>query len=191
MADVADNLTARLWLDYTSLGRTHHMLFRPAANLSAGERASMAETLANVIALRMRAEDSVFAARYSEANSNFSIPVELEPVNGAVTAGATVWSVDPESATLNIVARSLTTGKQVRYTLFTGVAVGSWPANNRYEPGESAVIDTWRENMTTVIEDGALGTIPLVTADGTFATVYQYVNTSLSAYWQRKQRRGG
>lgn len=191
MADVPDNLTARIWLDYTSLGRTHHMLFRPATSLGGSERIAFAAGCATVIAQRMRAEDSVFAARYSDANTNFSIPVPFTPINGAVTAGATVWSVDPESATLNIVARSHTTGKQVRYTLFTGVAVGAWPANNRYEPGEAAVIDTWLANMTSIIEGGGSLDYPCVTADGTFATVYAYVNTSLNAYWQRKQRRGG
>lgn len=188
---VPENNTARIWLDYTSMQIEHSLMVRPAVALAISERSAVAQAFATVMSSRMLDIDSVFGARYSAPGASFSVPITFDPVEGVVTVAGNVWLQDPESTALSIVGRSNTTGRDVRYTLFTGAAVGTWPSNNRYEPGEQAVIDTFRLNMTELIEGGGTLDWPMVTVDGTFITVYQYVNISQNAYWQRKQRRTG
>lgn len=188
---VPENATARIWLDYTSKGKEHSLLVRPATDLALGERQTVAQAFATVMASRMSINDSVFAARYSGVNTDFSTPFPFTPVQGVVSGALVEWVEDPESAFISLVARSTTTGRRVRYTLYTPIAVGSWPVDNRYNPGEQAVIDTWRINMTSLIEGGGSLDWPMVASDGTFVNVYGYVNLGKNSYWQRKQRRTG
>lgn len=191
MAPLPETNTARLLLDYTSMQREHTLMVRPARNLLGAEKQDMAQAFATVMKARMLNIDSVVQARYADAGDAFTVPIPFNPQAGLVSVAGNVWAQDPESANITIVARSHTSGRRVRYTLFTGVSTDPWPTNNRYEPGDAAVIDTFRLNFTTLVEGEGDVAVPLVAIDGNFVTVYNYVNLSLNAYWQRKQRRGG
>lgn len=186
---VPENNTARIWIDYTSLGIRHSMMVRPAVALAISERASVAQAFATVISNRMLTSDSCFGARYSAPMTDFSVPIPFVPVNGVVTIAGNVWAQDPESVQLSITGRSHTTGRDVRYTLFSPVSTDPYPAKNRYLPGQSAVIDTFRENLVGLVEGGGMLDWPMVTVDGTFVTCNDYVNISGNGYWERKQRR--
>lgn len=188
MAPVADNLTMRVYLDYTSMGEEHTLLLRPASTLNASAVGVLANGWASILSNRMLNTDSVFGVRYSNPLEDFSIPILYTPVPGVVTAAANLWTEDPESAFLSFVARSTTTGRRGRYTFFTPIRTTDWPADNRYSPGESAPIDTLRTNIQNAVSIGTPGSVPLLNADGTFQTVYSYVNIGKNSYWQRKQR---
>lgn len=188
MAPLPDNLTARLFLDYTSAGVTHTIMFRPATDLNVTEQGVMANGWASIMANRMLNTDSVFGVRYSAALTNFSTPILYSPIFGTVTAAGNTWGEDPESACLSFVARSTTSGRRGRFTFFTPISSTLWPNDNRYNPGDSAPVDTLRINWQNGVKFGTPASVPSLCADGTFQEVYSYVNISKNAYWQRRQR---
>lgn len=185
---VPDNATARLYLDYTSLGVEHTLLIRPARELSINEQGVMANAWASAMSTRMVNTDSVFAVRYSAALTNFSTPITYSPIPGALAVAGNLWDEDPESAFLSLTARSTTTGRNCRWNFFFPTATTTWPSDNRYGPGEAAVIDTFRTNITQLITFGSPAPVPAVCADNTFVAVKGYVNIGKHGYWQRKQR---
>lgn len=188
MAPLPDNGTPRLFLDYTSLGVEHTLLLRPAVELTVSEQGAMANAWAAVLGAKMLNTDSIYAVRYSPQGANFSLNLLYTPVPGALPANTTIWDQDPESVFLSWTARSTTTGRRGRYTLFTPVRSTTWPLDNRYSPGEDAVIDALRTNVTNLVGFGTTGVAPLTAIDGTFQSVYAYTNIGLNAYWQREQR---
>lgn len=191
MAPLPQNNTARLWLDYTSRGIQHSAMVRfgPGANPSTAE--VFAAQLADAMRQRMFIADSVLAARYSGPGTLFSFPIFFTPVVGVVTEAGNVWAQDPESTFLTIPGRSSFSGRDVRFCQFTAVVTPTWPTDNRYEPGDAAVVDTWRINITELLSTGGTESTPAVAIDNNIPTWYNYVNISQNAYWQRKQRRLG
>lgn len=183
-----DNTTQRLWLQYTSAGVEHELMVRPAAAASPGQILTWAADIAQVLATRMFTVDSVTGARYSAAGTEFSTPIALTPVVGVINATGNIWGQDPESTMLSIPFRSGASGRKGRVSFFTGVATTSWPDNNRYEPGESAPVDTFRINLVNVLT-GISGAGVFATAiDGTSVIFKPYVNIRQNSYWQSKQR---
>lgn len=185
MAPLPENSTARLFLDYTSRGVGHTMLLRLEGTLPSP--GAYAAGYAAIFAQRMFDDDSFYRARYSEAGTNFSLPIDFTVVPGVVPSATTnSWAQDPESVFLSLIMRGNETGRRARVEFFTGVPATPWPADNRYNPGDSSVIDALRENFTDAAETG--GELPLLTIGGDEVTVYGYVNVASNAYWQRKQR---
>jgi len=188
MAPGDPNFTGRLYLDYTSVGTQHTVMLRLPTTSGVSDAVDKAVSAATVIATRMLSTDSVFAARYSDPGSDFTLPIAFTAVPGVIAPSGNTWLQDPESAFLSIRARSTTSGKRSGWQFYTPISTVGWPANNRFEPGESAPIDTFRINWTSVVEgtDGTL--VPVVAIDDTLMQVYSYVNIALNSYWQRKQR---
>ena len=191
MAPLPPNNTRRVWLTYTSTGRQHELMFRISNVLNIADLELQCNEIATVCANRMLQTDSFIGARYSNQLSDFSIPLDFTPVPGVVSGANTTWENDPESAMLSLPFRDNSTGRDGRWCLFTPVRTVVWPLNNRYEPGESGPIDTWRTNMTAIANGGGVSVSPLITIGGVEARPKAYVNISHNAYWQRKQRRGG
>ena len=188
MAPLPQNNTARVFVDYTSLSVQHTLMVRPLPGATVPDMAALATNVANVLRARMATTDSFFAARYSLALSDFSLPLTFEAVPGVVSAFANIWTEDPESAFISLCGRSTTSGRRVRWDLYTPIRAADWPADNRFNPGENGPVDTLRLNWTAVVA-GEAGPAPSVVAiDGSPVIVYEYVNIAKNAYWQRKQR---
>lgn len=183
-----ENATARVWIDYTSVGLAHSIMFRLGAGASATTASTKAQTLAALLALRMLDVDSFQSARWSDIGSSFSLPITFTTVVGSGGPLANAWAQDPESAQLSLVGRGGTTARKVRWEFFTGLKTPAWPGNNRYNPGDTAVIDTLRINFTSWVNTAASPGEQPVTIGGDIPTVYSYVNICSNAYTQRKQR---
>lgn len=185
MAPLPQNNTNRVRLSYTSLGRIHQFSFRPRIGDPTSFSAA-ATAVANALRSRMLATDSFFQAAYSLTLSDIFLPLAFTPIAGVVSGALVVWDQDPESTMLSICGRGETGGRRVDWSFFSPVRTVAWPADNRYGPGEEAVIDTWRINVTNALSDEDVRTI-----GGDSPIFYDYVNISQNAYWQRKQRRSG
>lgn len=185
MAPLPANNTGRLFLDYTSRGIEHTMMLRVAGDYTTA--AGDASEYANLFSTRMFDDDSFFRARYAIVGNDFSLPIPFTAVPGVVPAATTnSWPQDPESVQLSFVFRGNTTGRRGRVEFFTAVPTPQWPDDNRYNPGDAAVIDTLRTNFTSLAQFD--GTNPLLTVGADEVTVYGYVNIRLNAYWQNEQR---
>lgn len=179
-----ENSTACLFLHYTAVGIAHTVMLRmPAAGgVPPGD---YAVAYANILRQRMRSTDGFQSAEYRAAGAIVTLPIAFTPVAGALV-DAPVWDQDPESTQLSLVGRGNTTGRKVRWEFFTGVRTDYWPANNRYNPGAAAPVDTWRTNFANAAYGAGL--YPLVTIGGDLLTVYAYVNIRQNSLWQNKQR---
>lgn len=180
------NNTVRVWIKYTSVGIDHEFMFRLPDFAAVGDAAAVADDVADILALRMSNTDSLLSARWSPAGAAFSVPITFTPRTGTLTQST--WPQDPESTELAMTGRSYTDGRKVDWYLFTGQQTTSWPADNRYNPGESAVIDTFRTNWTNLINSAPAPARQIVTISGTIPSVNAYVNIRQNGYWQSAQR---
>lgn len=176
--------TRRLFLDYDAGTFQHTMMLR--LPLEGATPADYATTYATIFSLRMRASESFYAARLATVGSNVTLPVPFTPVPGQLPADVAYWQQDPESAQLSFTFRGVATGRKSRVEFFTPAATPGWPPDNRYNPGEYAVIDTLRINFTNAAKTG--GTHPLLTVGGDEVVIHEYVNIRLNGYWQTRQR---
>lgn len=181
-----DNNTARVWIKYTSVFVEHEIMFRLPSFSTPTDAVAFAAAASNVLKERMRDLDSFLSARYSAAGTIFSVPIAFTTVAGVVSSG--VWAQDPESVELSFTGRSFADGRHGAWYFFTAVPTPSWPAKNRYLPGEAAVIDSFRANVTDLIEHGDTPATQVVTIGGSIPTVNQYVNIRFNAEWQTSQR---
>lgn len=186
MAPLPDNNTSRVWLAYTSVGVHHELMFRLSTVSSNAEASTKAQSLAAVLATRMVGTDSTLGARFSPGGTNFSVPIAHTPTVG--TAGSGFWAQDPESVQLSLTGRSFSDGRDVTWQFFNARLTTVWPADNRYNPGDEAVIDTFRINFTNWVNAAATPLEQVVTISGTIPSVNAYVNIRANAYWQNAQR---
>lgn len=191
MAPLPPNSTARLFIDYTSMGVPHTLMVRIPNSVTPGEALNYAFTISNVLVTRMLNTDACIGARYSNEGSNFSFPLDFDVNPGILTAAGNIWGQDPESTFISIVGRSPASGRKTRVEFFTPITTTVWPPDNRYNPGEAAPVDTFRENLLGVLNGTSGPFIAALTIDGTGVVYNNYVNIAQNAYWQRKQRRTG
>mgnify|MGYP006877418867 CR=1 FL=1 len=186
--------TARVYLSYTSMQRGHTFEARPFAGSTEATYAALCADIAAVLKLRMRADDAITKAEFSVAGSNVRFPLPFTAVQGTISPTGIIMLDDPESVCLSITGKSSGQGRKWRLSFFSGVANdsgGRFPATNRYLPGASAVIDTFRINLQNIINSTSPSGTGIAAIDGTTPYVNQYVNIGRNAYWQRKQRGGG
>lgn len=181
-----DNNTVRVWVKYTSVGVEHELMVRLPEFSVNTDATAVAASVGAVLVTRMSNTDAVLSARYSPAGSTFSVPVAFTPVVGSLVQST--WPQDPESTQLTLTGRSFTDGRDVSWTFFTGQQTPTWPADNRYNPGEAAVIDTFRANFTALVASPSSPERQIVTISGTIPTVNSYVNIRQNGYWQSAQR---
>lgn len=181
-----DNNTVRVWIKYTSVGVEHDFMFRLPSFATAGDAAFVADGMADILITRMSNTDSCLNARWSPALSNFSVPIAFTTRPGLLVQST--WAQDPESTELVMTGRSYSDGRRVAWQFFTGQQTTAWPADNRYNPGESPVIDTFRINFTNFVESGPSTARQVVTIGESIPTVNAYVNIRQNGYWQSAQR---
>lgn len=187
MAPLPPSNTPRIFVVYTSMGKEHTCEVRLNVAFNASSWAALAQDVATINSLRMRISDTSIRAEYSPANSGIRFPLAHTAVPGTI-ADDQFWGQDPESTQLTICGKGSVTGRRWRYTLFSPVRTGSWPGTNRYNPGASPVIDTWQQNVKNLVNGGGSTGIVLTTIGLDKPIVYDYVNISQNAYWQREQR---
>jgi len=192
MAPLPQNSTNRLFLDYTSRGIEHTAVFRPAGDLFGSDITTWAQSIAELMAFVMCTDDSVTSARYSETGTNFSLPVPFTPEPGIRDPSGFTWAEDPESAFVTVPLRSQSTGRRGRLCMFTAYRFGNlsvpWPSNNRFDPGENTIVDNWIATLKDLSQGASPYITGLVVIDGSFPVLYDYLNISKNAYWERKQR---
>jgi len=157
LPELPDNNTARLFCDYTSMGIAHTVMVRLPDSVTPSQALDFANKLTDAMSYRTLESDSFTAARLAPQGSNFSFPLAYVAGPGRIASAGNIWGQDPESTFLTMVARSAASGRRARFTHFTPITSASWPLNNRYEPGESAPVDTYRINVQNVLNGSLTG----------------------------------
>lgn len=176
------NNTPRLFVDYTGAMGNRSMQFRRGGSIDLTSHIDLVTNFVeNAIAPFWYNSVQVTGARYSEANSNISLPVDIPPIQGQV-AGTHAAFDYPEF--LGFSGRGVLFGKQVALRVY-GI--------------QMQVTDNYRLNDSETVLPGLLLSAmqALIAADG-FVTVTGdrpllkgYLNTGYNAYFQRKARRSG
>lgn len=183
--------TTRYFIDYTSLGRLHTLVIRTNGLGTLAENSTFINGITGTMVTVMRESDSILAVRLAEQGSNVTFPFDFAPVNGLLSGAATIWDQDPESVFWSITGRGISTGRKVRYDMYTPVRNGSYPDNNRYELGENTFVDAFYDSFTGALLGFSGNPVQAVSIGGDVILPNRYVNIAHNAYWQRKQRRGG
>lgn len=191
MAPLPENSTMRVWLDYTSVGVPHSLMFRPSSNPDPTEAEQMGTALANHLSNIMLSSDSVYAMRMALPGSDFSVPLQLIPVQGVITPGNSTWLEDPDSAQISITGRSTASGRDVKWSFFTPYNFGAaWPTNNRYQAGSPGALAAFRTLFDGFVAGNNAVSIPVVAIDNATVGLNGYTNIRKNGYRQTKQRRG-
>lgn len=188
MAPTPQDNTPRLFVDYTSMSRTHQLLFRFAAGIIANDAAIAAHAVCSQLKTFMRANDSFYGARFADSGNPHSFPAPWAPING--TGSNDAIQGDAESFFVSFEGRGVPSSARVKYTFFTGSNTCFLPANNRFRPGQADFID----QTVALLQDAANPTQAedaLVSIAGDNPIIYTYANAGYNGHWQRKQRRGG
>lgn len=178
MAPLAENLTPRLFIDYTSEGQQHVMQVRLAIGSGEPEAIAMYNAITGALAPQMWNQDSFRGARLSAANSTLSFPIAVDPVAGTNPFAP---GVGKEPAFWSLTGRD-TLGRRVRCTFFSPYV----PQDEEYRDVVSAQpnINGWR-NALIQTAGGARS------VSGSPVVWNNYVNIGFNAYYQRKKRRTG
>jgi len=192
MAALADNGTARLWIDYVtgSSGIEHTLKVRPADGSQAGYEAAM-NTLGVVFgligAVNFRQNWRVIRGRVAQQGSDISVVVPLVPaLSNFVGTSTQTYSPDREAVQYGFIGRSPTTGRRVSMFLF-GLR-GTISLSTFRIVGGAAGDPLWVQNVANAL-NGSENT-NIRTIDGSVATWYNYVNIQYNSYWERRIRIG-
>jgi len=177
-----DNLSDRIWIDYTSGGIGHSMLLR-------FENGTLFEPdvdtrLSNIIAgmqAAMWSSDSVVGCRASASGTNFSLPY-LSPIGpGLLTAG----TPNPESNAgfIGVAGRS-TGGRGYHANFYTQDCY----SQAVYRILDGSIPTNWQDWYSAMVSQIGAGDGTLVANDNLPMTFKAYVNIGQNAYWQRQSR---
>lgn len=191
MAPLPPNLTQRLFLHYTSVGRPHELCLRPTGVQDEATLETMAGDAATDLANFVFDTDSFFKAEYTGVGSNVRIPLVFTPVAGLASLAGNQYPIDPESVMISITGKGIPSGTRYANRFFTSYNYGGagWPLKNRWQlaTAPAGVLTFW--NLFNVWHRGAgLAGVRLVSASSSPVIQNGYVNISLNAWWQRKQR---
>jgi len=186
MADFAPNFTARYVVAYSTLGLTHHNLFRIARGAGvAGLNNMILKVTAFYDALEnARYTDwSVLSATYTPEDSDISLPAAApSPVAGTQVIPAAPNS--QKSLTLGFVGRS-NQGQKARLFVYGCSAgpeeAGSFADDWRITSVESAAVS----GAVAVLNNGSPN---IVASDDAVVGWYAYANVKYNDYWLRKTR---
>lgn len=189
MAPLPANNSSRLFIDYTSLNTQHTVACRYEGIQTTPNLIAAFNEIADVLSGIMVSSDSVLAARYQNAGTNFSIELPVTPVPGANGLAGNLWVEDPDSAQISLVGRDNVSGRRVRWLFFTPYNfAATWPTDNRYNPGENPSIDNFITNWSSLAGGGGAMPFPLVSIANNPVVVYDYANICKNGYWERTQR---
>lgn len=185
MAVFAPNNTVRLFLEYTSRGIAHTMMFRQPEVSTEAQGLTMLATIITPLRSLMLTTDSFTGVRRSTKGSDFSFPINFTPVAGLSPVVST--EVDPESFEFSWVGRDGTFGSRATW-YFYGTRGGQARAtDNRYEYGEFEEVDAVRDAIAAAASISTTG-LRVVTASQGQPVVATYTNCRNNAYWQTAQR---
>lgn len=189
MAPLPENATSRLFIGYTSQSIRHEMQFRYFGIQTTPNLVQAYTALAAGLAAAMLTPDAIIDARYQNANTNFSIPLVVNPVQGTKSVAGNIWAEDPESAQLSIIGRDNTTGRKAKWLFFTPYNfAATWPTDNRYQPGENSGVDALIAHFQAAAAGAGSMPFPLVSIGGGPLVVYDYANICKNGYWEKEQR---
>ena len=192
MAPLPQNNTGRLFLDYTSAGIPHTLMFRYAGTENTVDLLAAADLLADHMAQAMINTDAVTGARYSQEGTNFSLPLNgFDTQVGVRTVAGNLWTEDPDSAFYSVTGRDGSDGREWKLLHFTPYNFGGgWPGDNRFNAGENATADSIREGWQQLMNGD--GGMPFAgrSISGGFVVTNGWLNIAKNAYRQRKQRTG-
>lgn len=183
MAPLPDNNTMRVWIDYTSGGRPHSVMFRFAGDDPSG--AAIQPRLTEIgAALQgvMDDEDSITGWRFSLTGQNFSFPF-LGPVGGAglLTGGV----VNPESQACFVGASGRSSGgRRVHCNIFTIAATGF----TVYRQNRGSLAANFAALYDVLTDQPGIDGDPPIAIDGLPIVWNDYLNIGQNAYYQRASR---
>lgn len=177
MAPLPDNLTARLFVDYTSGGTEHTTLIRLESSATSSDAATMYGLFTTATKAMMSPTDAFTGARFSAAGSNVSFPIAVSSVVGTASGGP--FDPDKRANFISVTGRSAD-GRDAKIGLFT---VWENPDiagfRNDTPSGAEAAFVTWATTNAANLRSASDEQVIWNT----------YVNRGVSAYWQRKLRR--
>lgn len=186
MADFAPNFTARYRLKYTSLGKSHSMLWRQSSAVTTGETiAEKVGLFLDDLAPILFNDFTITGADFALADSDVFLPSFVPafgggdvPIVGAAQSDAAV--------SLSFVGRSILGGKarMFLYGTNTGAIVRTDDSNDfRLTSAEDASISA------AIVRLNETGPI-IVANDDSEVVWYEYVNIKYNDRWVRRMRRG-
>jgi len=184
IAPLPANNTPRLFLDYTSMGIGHTVLFRVD-----GDSFDVTAFLSNLVsAMRplMRIDDQISVCRFAEQGSDVTFPVATFGLAGTAS-NASAIADDPESVFISAPFRGLPSGRKGRYDFYFPVNQIPLDANNRFQFGSVEALELLEDNIQALVDVG-VGGVHLTDISGSRILLNQYWNRAKSAYWQRRQR---
>jgi len=176
--------TPRLFIDYTSMGITHTVMFRPdSGSFDVG-------TFLNnfLLSMRplMRIDDQIALVRFAEQGSDVTFPV-LTPALAGTSGNTSFITDDPESVFISCPFRGLPGGRKGRYDFFFPVNTIPLDANNRFPFNSVEALELLEDNLE-VMAGAGVGGVHLTDIAGQNILFNGYWNRAKSAYWQRRQR---
>lgn len=174
MAPLPHNSTALYYFDYRVGTVNHTAELRAAGAHSPASAAGMFVAIVDLLAAALY-ESELITVRFQAAASNFSSIVSSGQEGH--TWGTGVMPVDDTGKFMNFVGRG-GLGRRVRMAIFG------------YKNSYSTFRITGSESpdVQDAVDLLNLSTLYGYAVDGTQATWYNYVNTGLNAYWQRRVR---
>lgn len=186
MAPLPADGTARVFLRYTSGGLQHTVQMRPMVWSGPTTATTLVSVMGPFIQGFLPDTDGVQDAFYCIPNSSITVPLTFTPLEG--TATATPFAEDPESAFISFCGKDVTYGRRWRFDIFTPLNVfSSWPADNRYNPGDNVSADSVLADAKALFEPGD-DTLGIGTIAGEPLVLKNYINIAKNSYWQRRQR---
>lgn len=175
MAPLPSNTTARLYIEYTSVGIEHTLMLRLEASATSTDAQAIYASFVAAAKGVMDQQDSFTGARFSAAGSNVSFPITV-----TATAGTATVSEDPQQLAnfVGISGRSID-GRDANVKLFT-CYVNPDTAGYRVDSPSGAEA-TFRNWFNTNAAE-------LVTISNSQVIWNQYLNYGYHAYWQRRAR---
>lgn len=178
MAPLANNLTARLFVEYTSGGTAHTTLIRLEASATSADAATMYGLFTAAANGLMDTSDTFTGARYSAAGSNVSFPIAVSAVAGT---GAVSEVQDHDANFVSCTGRSAD-GRRAKVGFFTVAAIQG--SQNYRIDSPSGAYATFANFFSTNASN-------LRSASNQQVIWNTYVNYGISAYWQRELRKIG
>jgi hypothetical protein len=178
VAPLANNLTARLFVEYTSGGTEHTTLIRLEATATSTDGATMYGLFTTAAKGLMDTSDSFTGARFSAAGSNVSFPITVSAVVGTAAVSEVQ---DLDANFISATGRSLD-GRRSRVGFFTVSAIQG--SQNYRISAPSGAYATFLNFFTTNAAN-------LRSASNSQVTWNSYLNYGISAYWQRELRKIG
>jgi len=180
MADLPQNNTNRLFVDYTTGRVQHTFTVRYESPATAFDARDAAETFLTSLSGILNGAWTTIGTRVSLAGSNISLPGPEINVVGDGGAGPLDAGLEPRFFSYS--GRSIGEGKQLQLPIY-GI-VGNQEPDYRMELTDSASLNSAWEDL----EAFSIGNV-FIAIDGASVIWKKYINVGFNAYWQRQRRR--